>query len=123
MTTNILQLPLIELDCVVGSNEDWRDALAYIDVNGNPISLSGISFACEVKSGNANGAVALSPSTGNGQLAIGGTSSNVLGFLVLNAALGLVSPGDFVFDIVATGDGATVRAATGNLFLVQGVTP
>jgi hypothetical protein len=102
--TNILALPELSIPCTIRTNEDWLDAVAFWDVNGNPVALDGIPFELQARATADSGDVLLDATTDNG-------------LLVLCSAGALVQPvapgfGYAVGDVIyAAGGACTVPAA------------
>jgi hypothetical protein len=119
--TNIRELPQVEISVSTRTDEDWLDALTYVDSSNNPVALSGISFTGAMRIIPGQGAYVLQPTTANGQLVIGGAGSNVLSFLVPAAVMGSVAPVSYAIDIVATADGYTINVVTGAVTVLEGV--
>lgn len=81
--TNILRLPLVEMEVETGTNEDWLDSVAFVEGDDvTPISIAGISFASQLRHSALGATAYLDATTDNTQLLIGGTSSNVLSYNV-----------------------------------------
>lgn len=125
--TNILSLPLAEIDVSTGNNEDWIDSLKYVvdDGSADPpqLDLEGISFAMEVRRSPEDHEVLLSASTDDGKLALGDPPD--VGFLLITiplAEMKVIAANDYVADIVATADGYARRCIAINLTVVEGVT-
>lgn len=71
--SNILALPELSIPCTIRTNEDWLDSVAFVDVNGNPIDLTGIDFELQCRANDSSndvdsGDVLLEASTDNGLL-------------------------------------------------------
>jgi hypothetical protein len=100
MATNLLALPLVQLSVYTGNNEDWIDTLQFLDVDGNPIALTGISFAMEVRKGPPDHTVLLEASTDNGLIAIAGSDFSYLAIRVPIAHMSDFLADSYVADIV-----------------------
>lgn len=66
--TSILALPELSIPCTIRTNEDWLDAVAFWDVNGNPVALDGIAFELQAREAADSGDVLLDATTDNGLL-------------------------------------------------------
>jgi len=119
MTTQILNLPKLTVAATVETDEDWLTSIAFVDASNNPIALTGIAFATEVRLTPTDATVWLSAGTATSDLAI---ASNVLSFNVLATRMIKIPPGAYVFDIVATADGHTRNVVSGALTIGQGIT-
>ena len=82
--TNILALPELSIPCTIRTNEDWLDAIAFTDVNGNPVALDGIAFELQCR------ANASSNDVDSGDVLLDATTAN--GLLQLCSAGALVQP-------------------------------
>lgn len=123
--TNILALPQVELVVEVFTNEDWNDALAFYDLDGNPIILEGISFAMEARH-QVEDATAMIGITNDpmddktgGEIIL---DYNVLQIHVPFSKMLLVPWGGYVFDVVGNADGIQRVIMTGTMTVVEGVT-
>lgn len=123
--TQILNLPLVEVGIDTGTNEDWRDSIGFTAANGSALDISGIAFRMMLREKAEDAQAWLDVSTASavadGQLVNGG-ATGVLGIAVPLAKMKRIHPGDYVMDIVATGDGISRVAARGNVSVVLGVT-
>lgn len=70
MATNVLALPELTIPCTIRTNEDWIDAVAFTDVNGNPVALDGIGFELQARATAADADVLLEASTDDGLLVL-----------------------------------------------------
>jgi hypothetical protein len=123
--TNILTLPVAEVDFLVGTNEDWLDGLGFTDnaTPPNPIVITGIAFELQMRARASDRTALLIASTANSRILVGPTT------LALNVPVTLMklippSPdaAPYVIDIVASAEGHTRRVVTGKVVVVQGVT-
>jgi hypothetical protein len=126
MPTNILSLPLVNMDAETGTNEDWTDALVYMIAESDPerqLDLRGISFEMEVRRRAPDHEVILSGSTED--LRISGGAAPDFGYLIINVPLSEMHtkpPGDYVGDIRAIADGHYRVAIQFTLSIIEGVT-
>lgn len=128
--TNILNLPLVGVKIVTGTEEDWLDALAWLDANGAPVSLAGISFGSVLKerATDATGyALASTEAVWGGlpragTLSVGGQGNSVLAWTVPASVMRKVPPKSYVLDVVATVQGRRVRVVQGTVKVIQGIT-
>jgi hypothetical protein len=121
MTTHLLTLPRVDLTVEVFTNEDWLDALAFYDNDGNPISLDGIAFELEVRTnpGDVTAFLEIDNATPGGGIVITGNQFQID---VPVAQISQISPGDYVFDATAKADGMQRVIITGTLTLTEGIT-
>lgn len=129
-TTNLLAMPLVAMQVVTGTNEDWIDAVKFVvdDLSGDPdsypqLDLTGIRFTMEVRRRPPDIEVVLRASTDDGTLSVGEAPN--FGFLIINIdheQVEMVRAGTFAADIVGEDDVTKRRVITMNLEIVQGVT-
>jgi hypothetical protein len=110
---------------VVYTNEDWLDTLAYYDVSGSPIDLSGIDFQLEMRA-SAEDVTALINISNNpyddpadGKI---GIVSNQFAINVPISKMSRIPKGDYVLDAVGRADGMQRVIMNGTISVVQGVT-
>lgn len=115
--TNILTLPLLNMLCTVGSNEDWLDGISFTASDSTPLDLTGIAFNLTV-SQTAGGTNYISGSLGNGILVTSGSPPSILSVSVLAANRSL-SAGPYYFSINAVADGHAIDVVTGTLIVRQ----
>ena len=117
---DVWELPLIDLQFEVGTNEDWVDSIELLDEDGvTPLDLTGIAFRLQVRKTAPDHTVLIDASTAAGSLLVG---NGVVGLYVLEDTMHGVPPGDYVLDIVGEKAGRTARLATGTVKVLQGVT-
>lgn len=129
MATQILNLPLLQFSMTVGTNEDWLDSWAYVDANGNAISLAGLVLNFEVRPSAVSANVVVVASTAatvnglpiNGAVSSGGVGGNVAALGIPQATMRLLVPGSYVFEMQAQGDGDTRTIASGTVTVNLGV--
>lgn len=129
MATQILNLPLLQVPMVVGNNEDWLDSWAYLDANGNPISLAGLVLNFEVRPAASSNMAPVIASTAaavnglpvNGTILVGGAGGNVVALQVPRATMQGLAAGSYVHELQAQGDGVTRTIAEGTVAVNQGV--
>jgi len=128
--TQILNLPLLTFPVSIANNEDWTDAWAYLDVSSNPISLAGLTLTmmmraratdptAQIVAASVSGIVNGLPQ--NGSISSGGAGLNVVALAIPKATVARLSPGDYVFEVQATGDGLTRTIAAGPVTVEAGV--
>lgn len=114
MATNILQLPKVSLACAIENNEDWRDALAFVDVNNLPVDLTGIAFSLSVRQSDADAWVLFTASSADYIKALP-SGCTVLpvsagtGYVIGEA---LTLPGGLVVQVAAVGPAGAIAAAS-----------
>ena len=123
-------MPLVSMEVVTGTNEDWIDSIKFVvdDGSGLPedfpqLDLTGIEFHMEVRRLPPDNEVVIRGTTTDGTLAIGAAPN--YGYLLINIDykhMGIVRPQKYVADITGR-DGETVRrVALIDLEVVFGVT-
>lgn len=118
-----------EINYLVSTNEDWRDAMQIEDDDG-PVSLAGSSFIAHIRRFQDDLAVVLECSTSNGLLTIADgqdeTASQTVGVLSWNVTddvLRLIEPGEYVYDVLWSEPGGSVdMIAGGSIQIVRGIT-
>lgn len=121
MSTNVLLLPIVELEATVFNNAGWYDQVAILSA-GVALPLDGIALHGQLRSRYAaNPLVALDLTTANGRLTNSG-ATGIAGFYVGADLIGELQPGDYVFDVLAAADGVTLPFIRGTIHLLQGVT-
>src|SRR5215467_90090 len=125
MATNLLALPRVDMTVEVFTNEDWTDALAFYDDDGNPLLLDGIAFALEARHA-VEAATALISLTNDpddnptgGRIVIVGNEFHID---VPIAKMARVPRGEYVFDAIGRADGMRRVILTGALTVIEGVT-
>jgi hypothetical protein len=130
MPTRILELPLIEVEIVVATNEDWRDAVQFPDADGAPIPLAGIGFWGVLRASASSQAaycrfvtpgLVVPLATLSGAFVVGG-GGLTLGFSVPASVMRDASPGAYPFDAIALADGVTRRVLKGTVTIEKGIT-
>jgi hypothetical protein len=113
MTTNLLAMPLVNMQVITGTNEDWVDSIKFVvdDGSGDPpqLDLTGIKFDMEVRRQPPDNEVVLRASTDDGTLAVGEAPN--FGFLLINISheqMKIIKPDSYTADIVGT-DGDVIR--------------
>lgn len=104
--TNVLVLPVLAGGFDPTPNTaDWVADIAFVDkATGTPIDLTGVAFEMQVRRLPSDGHVIVAASTASGRL-INGGATGVLSIRVPTSAMSGVPAGDYVTDLVATGDG------------------
>lgn len=126
--TAILELPLLKVTAVTGTNEDWIDIIAYyqaVPTSGDtltPISLEDIGFHLQMRVVPEDSTTWVDISTDNGMLEIIGDDLNALAFKVPVSEMSKIPPGDYVADITASADDVTRRVAEVAVTIVAGIT-
>lgn len=128
--TQILNLPILTFPMTIANNEDWTDGWAYLDVSGNPISLAGLTLVMMLRAtaADATAHVIAASVSGlvnglpqNGAISSGGDGLNVVALAIPRATVLTLAPGDYVFEVQATGEGLTRTIADGPVTVNQGV--
>lgn len=120
--SNILLLPIVILQIETSTNADWLDGLEYWDdlpPAGNPIDLTGIEFAMEMRTSPPVATVVLRATTMNGLIRV---YANTWQLLVPAPTMLLVPPGDYVFDVLGMADGYTRNLVQSEVSVLQGIT-
>jgi hypothetical protein len=129
--TNILALPVAEVEITTGNNEDWVDSIKFVvdPGDGTPVEnmdqldLTGINFDMEVRRVATDSEVVFAASTKTGSLSIGDHPDT--GFLVIQIPLAEMqnhAAGAYVADIVGHDDYFQRVCVQINLTIVEGVT-
>ena len=127
MSTNILLLQQLSMTASIVNNADWRDALPpFTDASGNVIDITGIAFRGQIRSSVGDAKVWLEVSTSDGTLLNGG-ATGILTLAVSVAKTQTITPGAYVFDLLAIDGGVVVtvnlfQAAPAQITILQGVT-
>jgi hypothetical protein len=128
MATNILALPLAQLEILTGNNEDWIDSICYVidDGTSNPteqVDLTGITFEMEVRRQPPFHEVVLSGSTDDMSLTVGVPPNYGYLLIAINwDRMKNQEPTTYVGDIVATADGYRRVTVQFNLTIFEGIT-
>lgn len=128
--SRILDLPLLSFSVETGTNEDWTDAWAYVDVNGAPISGAGITLnmmmratadaaSVQIVASSVSGAIGGLPL--NGALVWGGTGMNVVALAIPVDTMQRIPPGSYVAEVLAIAEGRQKVIATIAVAIVRGV--
>jgi len=125
--SNILAMPLVELQVETSNNEDWIDSIQYVvntgDVPPPQLDIRDIIFEMEIRRSAFEHEVLLSASTANGTLQVGAPPD--VGYLLFNIPVGQMSkfiPGAYVGDITGRDGFYTRQIATVILTIVEGIT-
>jgi hypothetical protein len=129
--SNLLALPLVTLQVLTGTNEDWLDAIKFVVDDGSggdpsampQLDLTGIRFSMEVRRELPDTEVVIRASTDDGSLAIGEPPD--FGFLLINISheqMKIIRPGNYVGDIIGEDGAATRRAIVIALQIAYGIT-
>jgi hypothetical protein len=128
--TNILAMPIVQIDVETGNNEDWVDVLQWTVDNGSgtpatfaDLDLRGIEFELMVRRSAVDNEVIIAASTLEGTMAVGAPPN--IGFLIwyvpLDEVMQYKEAGSYVGDIVAM-DGNFVRTVVQiNLTIFEGI--
>jgi hypothetical protein len=125
MTTQLVALPRVDCTIEVFTNEDWLDAIAFYDLDGNPLVLDGISFAMEARHQVEDVTALISITNDPRDDPAGGrivTTGNQFLIDVPIEKMARVPRGDYVFDAVGNADGLQRVIITGTLTVIEGVT-
>jgi len=130
--SNVLALPLVQIEVETGNNEDWIDSIKFVvdpgdgttDINSFPqLDLRGITFDMEIRRQATDHEVIFAASTTDGTIKIGTPPD--FGFLIINVSTAEMQThkgGAYVGDIVGY-DGLYRRTAIRIvLTIVEGVT-
>jgi len=125
--SNVLALPLAVMQVETGTNEDWVDSVVFITDPNDPtspqIDLRGMTFEMEVRRQPPDHGVILTATTDNGRITVGNPPD--FGYLIINVPLEdmkLISPDQYVGDIVATDGTNTRRCIDFSLLVTEGIT-
>ena len=130
MATRILDLPLLSFSATIQNNEDWTDAWAYVDAAAAPIPFTGLTLVmmARYRASDPTAQIVAASVAGdvggvfqNGLITIGGDGQNVVALAIPKSTTARLAPGDYVFEVQATGDGITRTIATGPLTVNQGI--
>jgi hypothetical protein len=128
--TQILNLPLLSFSVSTGTNEDWTDAWAYVDAEGDPISGAGITLNMMLRRAavDREAQVVASSVSGpldglplNGSLSWGGVGLNVITLAIPEATMEQIPAGTYVGEVQAAAEGYTKTIAVMGVEIVQGV--
>jgi len=132
--TNVLALPLVGINVITGTNEDWIDSLKYVvtpeDLTLNPdmedwpqLDLRGIDFEMDIRRSPTDHEVIITANTKDGTLAIGAPPN--YGYLLIHLPYDQMKykfAGSYVGDIRASGDGNLRTIIQIDLDIYEGVT-
>lgn len=121
-SSNILLLPIVILGIEVSNNSDWLDGLEYRASDAEdaePLDLTGIDFDLNLRSSPPVATVMLRASTYNGLIKV---YANTWQLLVPAETMKTVLTGDYVFDMLARGDGYTRNIVQATVTVIQGIT-
>src|SRR6516164_3571542 len=125
--SNILAMPLVDLQVETSNNEDWIDSILYLVETGDPsppqLDIRGITFDMEIRRSALEHEVLLSASTTNGTLKVGAPPD--VGYLIFNIPVTKVQDmiaGSYVGDIVGRDSSYTRQIATVELTIIEGIT-
>jgi hypothetical protein len=128
--SNLLAMPLVQLDVSTGNNEDWIDGVKFVVDTGSgdestfpQLDLRGITFEMEVRRAAGDPEVVLAATTANGTLWIGYPPN--FGYLMFNILLPEMQThpaGTYVGDIIGRDELNTRVIAQLNLTIVEGIT-
>jgi hypothetical protein len=121
LTTNISSLPQISATIIIATNADWRDTIQFqwptgATNAGQPIDLTGISFAFQLRSSVDNSGILLNLSTSTGTLVVD-AAQGTLTFAVPHKIpvsgttdhMCNLPPGLAVADLIATAEGIVIN--------------
>ena len=100
--SNLLLLIPQQVDFVVGTKEDWIDAIAFTNPDGTPCALTGIAFTFDI--GYPGAPPLLTGGTGNGMIV---TTGGLLAFDVAQAS-NPIPAGKYQITVVGA-DGTNTR--------------
>jgi hypothetical protein len=128
--TNILAMPIVQIDVETGNNEDWVDVLQWTVDNGSgtpatfpDLDLRGIAFEMMVRRSATDSEVIIAASTLEGTMAVGAPPN--IGFLIwyvpLDEVMQYKEPGSYVGDIVAMDGNFVITVVQMNLTIFEGI--
>jgi hypothetical protein len=119
VTTQILNLPLVDVSFSTSADADWRNSFIVTVPDGagvqQPIDLRSIVFTMRIRRSEGSKELLMQLSTTKGDLIIGGAGYNQMAILVPNDRMGALPIGNWPMDILAIADGAIVEFATGTV--------
>jgi len=125
--SNILAMPLVELQVETSNNEDWIDSILYLvetgDVPPPQLDIRGIIFEMEIRRSAVEHEVLLSASTTSGTLKIGAPPD--VGYFIFNIPVTKMNhliAGTYVGDITGRDGFYTRLVATVVLTVIEGIT-
>jgi hypothetical protein len=128
--TNLLAMPLVTMQVLTGTNEDWIDSIKYVVDDGGDdpelfpqLDLTGIVFEMEVRRQATDNEVVLRGSMADGTLAIGDPPN--FGFLLINIdheQMKVLRAGNYVGDIIGKDEDVIRRCVVFDLEVALGVT-
>jgi hypothetical protein len=130
--SNVLALPLLQMDVITGNNEWWIESIKYVVGDGSAapdpttlpqFDLRGIDFEMEVRRRPTDHEVILAASTANRWMAIG--SFPDIGYLLLQIPIDEMQTkmaGAYVADVVASDGTWTRKVIEMTLTIVEGIT-
>jgi hypothetical protein len=125
--SNILAMPLVQLQVETSNNEDWIDSIVYYVDTGEislpQLDIRGIVFEMEIRRSALEHEVVLSASTANGTLKIGVPPD--VGYFLFNipvTQMQNIIAGTYVGDITGRDAIYTRQIARVTLNIVEGVT-
>jgi hypothetical protein len=126
VATLLENLPLLDVEFVTGTNEDWLDSILWTTgtEENRPIDISGIEFRSEIRSDPDNALIILSLATNrrfSGTLRNGGTLG-ILSWHVPKPRVRFINPDIYVFDVLGMADGLERRVAKGTVTFERGIT-
>lgn len=131
--TNILELPQLQATFAISNNSDWTDRIKFLkpsipdDANSPlvPLDLTGIEFRGQMRPATDSPVVALEVKTADMTIVNSGTD----GMLTWNVPALMfdgMEAGDYVFDLLAFGDGHVInlfeKAGAAAVTVNEGVT-
>ncbi len=115
MSTNILELPQLQAAFNLANNADWTDKIQFLQEDGvTPLQLTGITFRGQMRPEADSPVVALTIGTSDGTLQVDGPNGMLIWDVPASMFDGMEA-GNYVFDLLAFGDGHTI-----NLFQMAG---
>lgn len=118
MTTQILNLPHIDIAVSTSNDADWRMAFMVMSPDASDVlqavDLRDITYLLRVWRTPSGGHEILLASQ-DGELSITGASHNVFNVAISALRMSKVPLGDWPFEIIATAEGATMELVNGTL--------
>jgi hypothetical protein len=123
--SNLLAMPLAQMDVQTGTNEDWIEAIKYVvGVDTGPqLDLRGINFSMEVRRVASDHEVILQASTDDGKIAVAASPDyGFLLFFIPYQNMMAQLPGAYVADVVGTDDTHSRVVIRMDVTIIEGVT-
>ena len=117
--SNILTVPLITMRVATSNDSDWRMSFAVTipddDAVQQPVDLRDIMFLLRVWRLSGGHEIFLSSEDDMDAVTISGTDYNIVNVVFLVDRMARVPVGTWPFEIIVTGDGATLELVNGTI--------